>query len=394
MRRILACAAAILLFLGWTLAAEGEVLIPEIKVPAKDIPDNEAMKTVREMKAGWNLGNTFDAYDCFWLTDPLDYETGWCGVRTEERLIQALQDAGFRTLRIPVSWHNHLDAEGRIDEKWLARVKEVASWAYERGMYVILNIHHDCDPAYYYPDSAHRESSEKYIRSIWTQLAREFADWDGRLIFVSINEPRLTKSPAHEWVWDGSSAECRDAMAVIVALNQVFVDTVRAEGGQNETRYLMVPAYDASPYYACEESFTLPEDRAENRIIVSVHAYTPYDFALQQMKDGGTDRYSLNSTRQKSEIATFLNRLYDRFVSRGIPVVIGEFGAMEKNGNLQDRVDWASWYVASARARGISCCWWDNNIFQGEGERFGLFDRTGGACVNPEILAAIMKYCE
>ena len=180
-------------------------------------------------------------------------------------------------------------------------------------------------------------------------------------------------------------------MAQIVKLNQVFVDTVRATGGNNADRYLMVPAYDASPDYACESAFTLPEDSADNRIIVSAHAYSPYNFALEQP---GIDSFSLNNASQKSGITGFLDKLYHAYVARGIPVLMGEFGAMEKNGNLQDRVNWISYYVAQARARGITCCWWDNHVFQGNGERFGLFDREKAACVNPVLLEAFMRYAE
>lgn len=374
------------------LAEGGSVVIPEIRTAAFEIPDNEALRMIRDMKAGWNLGNTFDASNCFWLSEEkkMDYESAWCGVKTSQALIQAVKAAGFRTIRIPVSWHNHLSEDWTIDAAWLDRVREVASWAYEEGLYVIVNIHHDDDPAYYYPDAAHAENAARYVRTIWRQLAEKFADFDERLIFEAINEPRLTGT-SHEWWWEAGDASCQDAMAQIVALNQVFVDTVRAGGGWNATRYLMVPAYDANPEYACQPAFTLPEDSADNRIIVSAHAYAPYSFALEQP---GTDRFSLTDEGQKTGITGFLDLLYRTYVSRGIPVLMGEFGAMEKNGNLQDRVDWISFYVAEARARGITCCWWDNNLFSGAGERFGLFDRQDARCVNPELLEAFMTYCE
>ena len=378
------------LVLVWCGAAGGEgIMIPELTVEKQELPDNDALRRVRDMKIGWNLGNTFDANDCFWLSDEMDYESGWCGVKTPEKLIDALKSAGFNTLRVPVSWHNHVSADLTISAPWLERVREVVSWAYDRGMYVILNIHHDDGPDYYYPDAAHAASSAEYIRRIWSQLAERFADFGDRLIFECVNEPRL-KGTDHEWWWTADSAECREAMAQIVALNQLFVDTVRAAGGNNAQRCLMVPAYDANPDYACADAFTLPEDSAENRIIVSVHAYTPYPFALQQP---GVSSFSLDGP-EKQEVSGFLQRLYDRYVSRGIPVVVGEFGAMEKQGNLQDRVDWASFYVASARARGITCCWWDNHVFEGTGERFGLFDRRTCECKCPELLRALMRYCE
>ena len=383
------CLLAALMLCCCALASGEETVIPELNIARQEIPDNEALRMIQDMKAGWNLGNTFDAFDCSWLTNKMDYESAWCGVKTTERLIEAIQAAGFRTIRIPVSWHNHLSEDWTIDVDWLRRVHEVVSWAYDRGMYVILNIHHDTSPDYYYPDAAHAENSARYVRTIWTQLAEEFAELDTRLIFECINEPRL-KDTQYEWWWDSGSAECREAMAQVVALNQVFVDTVRAAGGLNAERYLMVPAYDANPDYACMKAFSLPEDTAENRIIVSAHAYTPYSFALEQP---GIDTFTLEGN-QKAEVARFIQRLYETWVSRGIPVLIGEFGAMEKNGNLQDRVNWTAYYVASARARGMTCCWWDNNCFEGTGERFGLFNRKTGECVSPELLEALMKYCE
>ena len=271
MKRFFSLLLAFLLTISCGIASGSGIIIPEIEVPRREIPENEAMRITREMKAGWNLGNTFDAIDCTWLEDKMDYETGWCGARTTEQLIEAVHAAGFRTLRLPVSWHNHLSDDWTVDADWMERVVQVASWAYDRGMYVIVNIHHDCDEAFYYPDSAHAKQSERYIRTLWQQIASRFADFDEHVIFEGINEPRL-KGTGHEWWWDASNADCRDAMSQIVRLNQVFVDTVRATGGKNADRYLMVPSYDASPDYACQAAFSLPEDTAENRIIVSVHA--------------------------------------------------------------------------------------------------------------------------
>ena len=392
MKSIIAVLISLCLLAGCGIASGTDgIQIPEIDLKSFEIPDNEALALVRDMKAGWNLGNSFDAVNCGWLSDHMEYESAWCGAKASEGLFDALAEAGFHTVRIPVSWHHHLEEDLTIKADWLERVAEVVSWAYDRGMYVIVNIHHDCAPEYYYPDSAHLESSERYMRTIWKQVAERFADFGDHLIFESINEPRLTEDSVHEWWWESGNDACRDAMQAIVYLNQVFVDTVRAAGGKNGERYLMVPSYAANPEYACSSQFTLPEDSAENRIILSAHAYTPYSFALEQP---GISAFSLVYSAQKNEIAAFLQKLYTRYVRKGIPVLIGEFGAMEKNGNLQDRVDWVSWYVKSARIRGITCCWWDNNIFSGDGERFGLMDRATGECRTPELLEAFMKYCE
>jgi len=389
-------ALCLLLCMAFSAAAESEITIPEIPMKEFEIPENDALAFVADMKAGFSLGNTMDAFDCTWLSDPMDYEKGWVGIRTTEEMIQAFCDAGFRTMRLPVSWHNHVTpveengviTDWVIDDAWLDRVEEILSWAKDRGMYMILNIHHDDSPDYYYPDSDHLENSTRYMRSIWTQLATRFASWDDHLIFEGINEPRL-KGTDHEWYWDPNDASCQDSMACICALNQVFVDTVRACGGENETRYLMVPSYAANAGYACVSAFTLPEDTADNRVIVSVHAYTPYDFALNT---SGTDVFDLNNMNQKSEIGSFMNTLYETWVSKGIPVVIDEFGAVDKH-NLQSRVDFTAYYVTSARARGMTTCWWDNHAYV-SGECFGLLDREKLTWVYPEIVEAIMRCCE
>ena len=126
-----------------------------------------------------------------------------------------------------------------------------------------------------------------------------------------------------------------------------------------------------------------------HRIIVSVHAYTPYSFALDAK---GDDAFSLRSSRQTGDIRAFMTGLYKKYVSRGVPVVIGEFGARDKNANTQSRTDFAAYYVASASARNIPCCWWDNNVFSGSGERFGLLRRAKCDWIYPAIVEAIVRY--
>ena len=155
-------------------------------------------------------------------------------------------------------------------------------------------------------------------------------------------------------------------MRCINALNQAFVDTVRAAGGENTARYLMVPGYDASPDGALHKDFALPADSAKNRLIVSVHAYTPYAFALQpETEAGSTAAFDPNSQKDRSQIDRLMQSLYERFVHKGVPVVIGEFGARDKDGNLQARADYAAYYMAAAAARGIPCFIWDNHCLHG-----------------------------
>lgn len=384
---------SLILFLAPCAQAEPPIPTEGIVIPVMnelksfDLPENEAMATVRSMKAGWNLGNTFDSFadygDGRSAGDGM--ETYWNNPRTTPELMASLREAGFNTLRLPVSWHNHVDEHYVINPDWLNRVIEVADYALSLDMYVIVNVHHDNHEnpsAFFYPDEAHFEQSAAYLQAIWTQLAAAFADRDEHLILESMNEPRLVGS-SYEWSWNAASKECKESADCINRLNQLFVDTVRASGGRNATRYLMVPAYCAAPWNAVNTLFRLPEDPAENRLIVSAHAYTPYPFALEPGK--GDSVFSMDDTAKKSEIAVFLNELYRRFVAKGIPVVMDEFGAVERNGNLQDRVNFTAWYVACASIRGITCCWWDNGIFSGEGERFGLINRRTLQWVYPDI---------
>ena len=371
------------------------ILIPVIDdLKRFDIPDNEAMRFTRELKTGWNLGNTFDAYD----NSPAGYQAGlklessWTGAKTQQALFTALKEAGFNLIRIPVSWHNHLiDDEYTIDPVWMNRVKEVAGWAVEEGLYIIINVHHDNQVGYLYPDTEHYESSAAYMSAVWKQMAEAFADFDEHCILESMNEPRLVGTK-YEWNYSAAVPHCKDSAECINKLNQLFVDTVRATGGNNATRYLAVPGYDASPEGALSIEFRLPKDTVPDRMIVSVHAYRPYEFAL---KDSSNDRtFDLEKEQnKKQDIAVFMNQLYNRYIVKGIPVLIDEYGATDRNGNLQARVNFAAYYTASASSRGITCCWWDNHAFQGNKECFGLINRNLMKWKYPDIAMAINANC-
>lgn len=368
-----------------------EATIPQIKtIYRQDIPDNDAMAFVKDMKIGWNLGNTFDANNDYFKGDDLKIESSWVGVMTTQEMIETVHLAGFNTLRLPVSWHNHVDGDFTINTPWLDRVQQVVDWAIERDMYVILNTHHDVYPQYYYPDEKNYATAEKYITTIWTQLAERFKDYDQHLIFEGMNEPR-PRGTSQEWWFNQDDPYCVEVAGCINKLNQAFVDTVRASGGQNANRYLMVTPYCASPDAACNTTyFHLPADTADNRIIVSVHAYTPYSFALEMP---GVDTFDpITNAGQLSEIISFMNKLYKTYVANGIPVVLGEYGAMEKNGNLQERTTFYAYYVATASARNIPCVAWDNHVFKGNGERFGLLDRRALTWPNQILVDAMMQY--
>lgn len=374
---------------------EARFEIPDVEIEPYDVPDTEAFRFVHDLKIGWNLGNTFDAYQESGLKNELDSETCWAGVATTKEMIDDLKEAGFNAVRLPVTWHTHVDEKYRISEVWLDRVQEVLDYVYDNDMYVILNIHHDNSEQFLYPSTEYLEQSVDYVTTIWQQLCERFKDYDEHLIFECMNEPRQVGT-AWEW-WINGSAECKDAIDCINQINQAFVDTVRASGGSNAERYLMVPGYDASPDGALDNGFVFPADAdgVEDKLIVSVHAYTPYSFALQtEGESGSTSEFDSDTARFTADINSFMDRLYKRYIANGIPVVIGEFGSRDKGQNTQSRVDHATYYIAAARARGMSCFWWDNNAFTGKGENFGLYYRRGGYFIYPEIVTGLMKYAD
>lgn len=369
-------------------------MIPKLEFPRERIPENEAIRFVRNMKVGINLGNTFDAVSGQGLfPNEMTLESLWCGTYTTRAMITKLHQAGFQTLRLPVSWRNHVtDDRFTISESWLTRVQEVVDWALDEGMYVILNTHHDIHPTACYPTSEHIDVSETYIRNIWTQLAIRFRDYGESLVFESMNEPRMSGHP-NEWYLDPNKPECLDAAECVNRLNQDFVDAVRATGGKNSERYLYIPGYDTAPETTLGDYFRLPIDPADKKLILAVHAYRPYNFALQGPQEtGNTAAFDLANEQQVHDTVAWMDALYERYISHGIPVIIGEWGVRNKMDNLQARVDCVSLYCAYASSKGMVGIWWDNNAFHGTGELFGLFNRREMRIEYPEILEAILQY--
>lgn len=360
-------------------------------LPIEDVVDDMSVfEMVEDMKIGWNLGNTFDASDCTWLTDEMQYESAWNGEMTREEHIQMLKDTGFNAVRIPVSWHNHVDGNYKISQAWLERVAQVVDWCLSRDMYVILNIHHDNSQQFMYPSNQYIEQSKTYVSEIWKQLSERFKNYSHKLVFESLNEPRLV-GHNNEWWIDPYSNDCKEAILCINELNQVFVDTVRASGGNNATRYLMCPGYDASSDGALNDGYVIPNDpvsQNRNRIIVTVHAYVPYDFALNE---NGTNYWSASNKNDTDGVTVFMDNLYTKFISKGTAVIIDEFGARDKNGNLSARTEFAEYYVKAAREHKITCFWWDNNAFESDGENFGLLDRASNTWKYESIVSALIE---
>ena len=338
--------------------------------PELTIADISSVELVADMKIGWNLGNTLDAVGGVGIMS----ETAWGNPKTKQEMIDKILEAGFNVIRIPVTWDGHFGPapEYKIHDIWLARVKEVVDYAYNKGAYVIINTHHE---EWYMPTEENKVANGEQISALWTQIAEYFKEYDEHLIFEGLNEPRL-RGTSKEWTGDATASE------VINYWEQLFVDAVRATGGNNMLRHLMITGYAASSSRDNLTKIVLPED---DKLIVSVHAYTPYNFALNTK---GTSTWDAGTNGK--ELDNFMSMLNELFVSKGIPVIIGEFGAMNKE-NEDERVEWATYYLTKAKEAGVPCIWWDNNVYSGDGEKFGLLDRRNLEYPYPELLKAMMK---
>ena len=365
----------------------------------------DATQIVTMMKFGWNLGNTLDALGGSWKKG-LNTQTAWGQPLTTKEMIDGLAKSGVKTIRIPVSWSEHvIDKYYTIDPKWMARVKEIVTWAYENDMFIILNSHHDnfdqnkkipAGKGVYYPSEENYEESKKFLTCLWKQISSHFIEFDYHLIFETLNEPR-PKGTSNEWWYDQNSPVCKKYMGTLNKLNQDIVNTIRASGGNNTHRVIMVPSLAASPDAALSKDFRIPTDTVENRLAISVHMYTPYNFAMASPGD-----IKFTEAHQK-ELSTIFRKLYNKFVSAGTPVVIGEMGATNKN-NLQDRINWFNFFITEARKNSIyTCCLWDNGVWEINekdpkdkiySEHYGYYNRTKQTWYFPELIKTAIKAME
>jgi endoglucanase len=350
--------------------------------PEPSMPDTEAAKLVADIKIGWNLGNTLDAGNPTWLPNPTvaQLETAWGNPVTTKANITALKNAGFNAIRIPVSWTKAADSNYNIRADWMKRVTEVVDYAVDNGMYIILNTHHD-ENAFKFT-AAEKTASLAAFKKVWEQIANNFKNYNEKLIFEGLNEPRTPGSAAE---WNGGTAA---EHAILNEYHSVFVNTVRASGGNNGKRLLMITPYAASATAIAINALILPADTVQNGLIVSIHSYAPYNFALN--KNSPVNTWSKNNSSDTSQITGPIDLAYNKFVTKGIPVIIGEFGAMNKN-NEADRAQWAEYYISYAKSKGMKCFWWDNGAMSGTGELFGLLNRQNNTIAYPDLLAGMMS---
>ena len=319
-----------------------------------------AFELLSHINIGWNLGNTLD---CIGAGASVVSETYWGNPKTTQEMIDAVAAQGFNAIRIPVTFAEHVGKapDYVINEKWLERVQEVVDYAVDAGMYVVLDTHHEPD-YWLIPNEDHEEKAVAELSAIWTQVAERFKDYDEKLIFEGMNEPRVKGSPTE---WSGGNVYERK---VVDHLNQAFIDAVRSTGGNNETRLLLIVTYGQNPGYNVIKELTIPED---NNIAVSLHMYHPYYFTFAG--EGGSF-YDTWDGSEKGSLVSTVKQLEKYFLKKDVPVIITEFGAVNKN-NSEEIIKWATDDLSVMNSYGIKCFWWDNNCYNTNGENFGLFNR-------------------
>lgn len=326
-----------------------------------------ASEIVNAINVGWNLGNTLDCYDFSdWTTDG---ETAWGNPKTTKAMIEAVKSAGFNSIRIPVTWGDHMNGN-TIDQAWMNRVQEVVDYAYDESMFVILNMHHD-DYTWFNPVESEYSADSAKLCAIWKQISERFKNYGDRMIFEGMNEPRSVGS-ANEW--NGGTAAER---AVINKYLNDFVDTVRASGGNNARRALIITSYAASAVEAAVNDVVIPKD---DNLIISIHYYAPWKFSDGQSKEF--------TNSDKAELDATFGRLKTQFADKNVPVIIGEFGCVAAASDSV-RSDYYEYYISAAKKNGIKCFVWDNNVSSGESS-FGVFSREKLSW-NTAILNGIMN---
>jgi endoglucanase len=364
--------------------------------PITDIGDKDGLsgKTVAEyfkeknVYIGWNLGNAFDAGSGY----------GSWTRKIDKDFLPKIKEAGFSMVRIPVTWNITSRPIGgapdyTLNADTLNELVQVVDWAYEAGLVTIINVHHDGSSGSGWLSmnklkvEADRPTITTKFVKVWEQIADKFKDYGDWLIFEPFNE-------LHNggWGW-GNIADIE--YEIINDLNQQFTNTIRAAGGKNTERFLIVQPLCAKPHQAMANTFILPTDSATKKQIVSMHYYDPEEFALR-----GND-INWGSESDKIRLSDDFNNYANKFTKKGIPVILGECGATYQNRELPNkliadanRFAYLTYMCTIARENGIIPVYWDNGTIWAStiGENFGLWDRTSSGDL--EVIPGMQMYID
>lgn len=351
---------------------------------ASSTPNPGGMTSVeltQVMGVGWNLGNSLEA---------IGGETAWGNPLVTQQLINSVKAAGFDTLRVPVAWSKFSDeANFVIDSSWMARVEEVVNYALNADMYVIMNIH--WDGGWMQPTYAQQNYVNNRLSIMWEQIATHFRDYDDRLLFAGTNEVMVEGdygTPTEEYY------------TVQNSFNQTFVTTVRATGGRNATRHLVVQGFNTNIDHTVNFA-DIPVDTVANRLMMEVHYYDPYNFTLNENSNItqwgaiATDPNVTETWANEAWVDTQFQRMKTNFVDQGIGVILGEYGVISRPNVANHevyRTYWNEYITESAVRHGLVPVYWDNGYAGNAG--MAIFDRNNGNQLYPAIIDAIVSAVE
>lgn len=350
-------------------------IIPVCSIYDKGM-DKNAVELAQEMGIGWNLGNTLEA--CLGMD--FASETLWKNPKASKRIIDGVKAAGFKTIRIPCAWNGYIEDQKtyKIKDSWLARVKEVVDYCIDNDMYAIINIHWDGGWLEENPTYEKQVEVNAKQKALWLQIATYFQGYGEHLLFAGTNEVRADYNmPSYE------------NLEVQMSYNQTFVDAVRSTGGQNKWRNLIIQAYNTNINHAID-FLKMPVDPTPNRMMVEVHYYDPYEFCLKE------DSSIFEWNEEDDSANRQFSRMKSHFVDKGIPVILGEYGAILRTSlaaedykkHIESRNRYLYYVTKAALANKLIPIYWDNGVIGNNG--FGLFDRNTGRQIHKDAISAII----
>jgi aryl-phospho-beta-D-glucosidase BglC (GH1 family) len=350
--------------------------------------NSSAVQLAAKIQLGWNLGNSLEA---------IGGETAWGNPKATKALIDLVKANGFNAIRISVSYDQYLAyaITAQLKAEWLARVKEVVHYVVDNNMYVIVNIHWDGGWLENNCTEAKKSATNAKQKAFWEQIATTLRGFDEHLIFASANEPKVANATE---------------MAVLNSYHQTFIDAVRSTGGKNAYRTLVIQGPDTDIEKTNKLMLTLPTDKVADRMMMEIHYYTPYQFTLMD-KDadwgkmfyywGASNRSTTDTERnptwgEEADLAKLFKSMKTQFVDKGIPVILGEFGAIRRSnltGNnlalhLASRAYYFQYVVKQAKANGIVPFYWDEGNIGSNG--FGIFNRNNTTVADHQALKGLL----
>jgi endoglucanase len=357
---------------------------------------SNAMELASKIKLGWNAGNTMEA---------IGSETAWGNPIISKELVDLVKKSGFNAIRIPCAWNQYManSSTAKLQKEWLNRVKEVIQYCVDRDMYVILNIHWDGGWLENNCTLDKQEANNAKQKAFWEQIATHLRDFDEHLLFAGTNEPNAKDSTQ---------------MAVLYSYHRTFIDAVRSTGGKNSYRVLVIQGPNTDVEMTNKLMTYIPSDKISNRLMVEVHYYTPWNFTgMNQDESWGKMAYywgkpnhsttdvERNPTWGEEEVDKLFKLMKTQFVDKGIPLIIGEYGATPRRNlsgealvrHMASRAYFLKYVTKQALVNGLLPFYWDSGgaeNHQGGMETYsgsGLFNRTQLKIFDQQALDALIE---